>query len=228
MISEERKARNRQRIIEVSTRLFTSQGIPMTTIAQIAAEADVVDRTVLNIFGSKNNLVLEAVVTISNRQLKMLREAAATPEYEALSGLEQTMFILRRRGEALRTEPELLLLLSEVKVRVSRSCQNSAIIERYMENIQAIRSIAERSLDKGLRDGSLYAGIDKKQALSVIVHAFRAVLQQLAQVKLNPAFNRLIDVEEELETQYSVIRAILAGHAPGGANLRNEQGEIEL
>lgn len=227
MISEERKEFNRQKIIEVSTRLFTSQGIPMTTIAQIAKEAGVVDRTVLNIFGSKNNLVLEAVVFLSDSQLGTLHEAASTPEYEALSGLEQILFMLKARGSILQTKPELLLLLSEVKVWVSRSYHDSAIVERYMENTKVIRSIADRSLDKGLRDGSLNPAIDKKQALSIIVHTFRAVLQQLAQVKLNPAFNRLVDVEEELQIQYSIIRAGLESHPTACMNAENEQGEME-
>lgn len=215
MTSEERKEANRRRIIEVSTRLFILQGIPMTTIAQIAKESGVVCRTVLNIFGTKGNLVLEDMSYISKEILLHLRNAASSPEYQALSGLEQIFHVLIIRGEVLRSRPDILLLLSEVKVWVARSYHDEPVSRIYMDNVDSLYRIMGASLDKGFRDGSINPAVAREQALSILVPSFRAVIQQLAQVRMNPEFNKYVDVEEQLRIQLSIIRAGLENHEPG-------------
>lgn len=215
MTSEERREFNRKRIIEVSTRLFILQGIPMTTIAQIARESGVVDRTVLNIFRTKNNLVLEDMAFISDGILDYLHGVTSSPEYQALSGLEQVFRVLNIRGEVLKSRPDILLLVSEVKVWVARSYHNQRVVEAYLDNMDSLYRIMGASLDKGSRDGSINPAVTKEQVLSILVPSFRAVIQQLAQVKINPRFNKLVNVEEQLQIQLSIIRAGLENHEYG-------------
>jgi AcrR family transcriptional regulator len=56
-------AENRERVLEVARRLFVEQGFAGTSIAQIAAAAGVSAPTVFAGFGSKVNLLKEAVDT---------------------------------------------------------------------------------------------------------------------------------------------------------------------
>ncbi|MCI2056381.1 MAG: TetR/AcrR family transcriptional regulator [Oscillibacter sp.] len=225
MTSEERKDVNRQRIIEVSTKLFILQGIPMTTIAQIARESGVVYRTVLNIFGTKNNLVLEDMAFISSKILDHLRKVISAPEYQALSGMEQIFRVLNIRGEVLRRRPDILLLVSEVKVWVARSYHDQQVVNVYMDNVESLYQIMGASLEKGFGDGSINPAVVKEQALSILVPSFRAVIQQLAQVKINPEFNKDVDVDEQLEIQLSIIRAGLASHKSPGSDDKKAGGQ---
>lgn len=225
MTSEERKEINRQRIIAVSTRLFVLQGIPNTTIAQIAKEANVVSRTVLNIFGTKNNLILADMVAISDQVLNHLHGVATSPEYRALSGLEQIFVVLNIRGDVLRRRPDVLLLVSEVKVWVARSCHEERVAKVYMDNVSALYRIMGASLEKGIRDGSINPAVVKEQALPVLVSSFRAAIQQLAQIKMNPAFHKQVDVEGQLQIQLAILRAGLANQKKTKPNTQNSGGQ---
>lgn len=212
MISEERKELNRQRIIDVSTELFVRQGIAMTTLAQIARESNVVCRTVSNIFGSKGNLVLEDLRSILQKMMNRLYRVVATPEYGTLTGLEQILCILRTRGALLMTRPAILLLLNEIKVWAARSYHDGQVVKVYTDNLKSLYRMLGDALDKGHSDGSINPVIEKKQALSILGPAFRAVIQQLALAKINPEFSRVLDVEEELEIQLSMVRDGLRNH----------------
>ena len=212
MSTEVIREANRQRIIDVSTELFITQGIPMTFISQIAKKAGVVDRTVLNIFGTKQNLVLECMVHLSDKILDVLSERTSTQEYKSLCGLEQIMYLLKIRGEILLHRPDILLLVSEAKVWIARSIHDSKVVRKYLENVECLYKFTELSLKKGISDGSINPAVDTEQVLSIVVPCFRAVIQQLAQVKLNPEFTKEIDVESQLQIQYKVIRMGLMNH----------------
>ena len=212
MIAEERKELNRQRIIDASTKLFIRQGITATTLAQIAKESNVVCRTVSNIFGNKSNLVLEDMCHISQGIMEHINDVISESEYKALTGLEQILCISRIRGEILTERPDILLLVSEVKVWVARSNHDEKTVRLYMDNLECLYRITKNALDKGMQDGSINPAVNPSQALSMIVPSFRAVIQQLAQVKMNPIFCKVVDVKEQLQIQLSVLRAGLEDH----------------
>lgn len=212
MTSEIVRETNRKHIIEVSTELFITQGIPVTSIRQIAKKAGVVERTVLNIFGTKQNLVLECMVHMSEQILTELGELTASPEYKSLCGLEQAMYLLKMRGEILMHRPDILLLVSEAKVWVARGIYDKRAVGKYMENVEFLSSITEKALNKGIADGSIDSAINIQYALSILVHSFRAVIQQLAQVILNPEFSKAVDVEKQLQIQYEIMRDGLKNH----------------
>jgi AcrR family transcriptional regulator len=58
-LRESKKARTRQAISDVATRLFAEHGFEQVTVAQIAAAADVSVKTVFNYFGSKEELFFD-------------------------------------------------------------------------------------------------------------------------------------------------------------------------
>ena len=228
MLSEERKERNRQQIIRVSTSLFIKQGIETTTLAQIAKESGVVCRTVSNIFGSKSSLVLEDLRYILQKIMERLDRMIVTPEYQALSGLEQIMRTLRLRGELVEDRPEILLLISEIKVWIARGCHDERVLQVYMENLDGIYRITSDALTKGLQDGSVNPRIQQKQALSMLVSSFRAVIQQLAQVKMNPSFDKMVDASEQLKMQLELIQMGLSYHENSAKRTQQEDAQHEF
>lgn len=205
MIPEERREQNRLKILEVSTVLFIKQGVLTTTIAQIAKAAHVVDKTVLNIFGTKDSLVAAVMVRLSQTMISHLEEQISQKEYLALNGLAQIMFLQTERARILQNNPEQLLLLSEVKVMAARDVAGKEITQNYMENLTYLYRIFEAALDRGIRDGSIRADLEKDSILSMLVPTFRAFLQQLAQVKLNREFSRLVQAEKELQMYLNAI-----------------------
>jgi hypothetical protein len=58
-LRERKKARTRQAISDVATRLFVERGFDAVTVADVAEAADVSVKTVFNHFGSKEELFLD-------------------------------------------------------------------------------------------------------------------------------------------------------------------------
>ena len=216
MSTEVIREANRQRILDASTGLFIPQGIPMTLISQIAEKAGVVDRTVQKFLGSKQNLVLECMNYLSNKALDKFREVTSATKYKSPCGLEQIIYLLRRRGEILQQSPDILLM-SEIKVWIARVIHDSIAVCKYMDNMECLYSFTESSLKKGIADGSINPEVDTEQFFWTVVPCFRAVIQQLAQVKLNLEFCKKIDIAKQLQIQYNA-SPLNSKNAEGNSN----------
>ncbi len=210
MVSQERREFNRREILTASIKLFALQGIAATTISQIAKAAHVVDRTVLNIFGSKDNLLLEVMTGLSGLLSGRLENLIASERYRTAVGLEQVMLLQRERAAILLQEPEMLLLLSEMKIWAARTHAENELVQRYTNDVHYMESIFCSALETGIRDGSIRGELNIPAALSILVTAYRAVLQQLAQNQIERETSTPVPVETELELYLKIHRLALS------------------
>lgn len=86
-LRERKKQQTRQRIAEAAMGLFVAQGFDETTVAQIAAEADVAVKTVFNYFPAKEDLFFDRPDEVETQW----REAVADrrPDESVLAGLRR-------------------------------------------------------------------------------------------------------------------------------------------
>ncbi|RCV50905.1 TetR/AcrR family transcriptional regulator [Marinitenerispora sediminis] len=105
---ERKKRETRTRIVMAAIRLFEEQGYEQTTVAQIAAAADVDPKTFFNYFGSKD----EVLFVDAERDLDVMFEAIARRRPEEGPGevLARTVqeYAAHRRPKVPRREPEEL------------------------------------------------------------------------------------------------------------------------
>ncbi|GAA2280287.1 hypothetical protein GCM10010149_25410 [Nonomuraea roseoviolacea subsp. roseoviolacea] len=83
-IRERKKQRTRRALIEAALRLFAEKGYEETTLAEIAAEADVSTRTFFSYFASKEDVLLHDIQTRMERTIAIV--ATHAPD-EPLSDL---------------------------------------------------------------------------------------------------------------------------------------------
>lgn len=76
-LRERKKIQRREDIVQSAMQLFAEQGYDETTIADIAAKADVAPRTVLIYFSTKEDIAMAPVVEIAERLVLEIRERAA-------------------------------------------------------------------------------------------------------------------------------------------------------
>lgn len=76
-LTERKMRRTRQAIAEAARRLFTAHGFDQVSVAQIAAETEVAEKTVYNHFPTKADLVFDADDTVLEQLLAAVRERAA-------------------------------------------------------------------------------------------------------------------------------------------------------
>lgn len=84
-LTERKTRRTRQAIAGAARRLFTERGFDQVSVAQVAAEAEVAEKTVYNHFPTKADLVFDAGDTVLEQLLAAVRERA--PDRSALAAV---------------------------------------------------------------------------------------------------------------------------------------------
>lgn len=97
-LRELQKEQRRRVITQVAMDLFTRQGYQQTTIEQIARTANVSAPTVFNYFGTKQEIILEALKSADQRALRQIKQQVAgmTDPVEVLCTMEKiiTEFVM--------------------------------------------------------------------------------------------------------------------------------------
>jgi AcrR family transcriptional regulator len=75
-LRERKKQQTRQLIAEIARRRFAERGFERVTVAQIAREADVSEKTVFNYFATKEDLVYWRLESFEQELLDTIRERA--------------------------------------------------------------------------------------------------------------------------------------------------------
>ena len=93
-LRERKKERTRQLIADTARRLFGERGFEAVTVAEIAREADVAEKTVFNYFPTKEDLFYSRLEAFEEELLTAIRERE--PGRSALDAFEA--FVLQARG----------------------------------------------------------------------------------------------------------------------------------
>jgi AcrR family transcriptional regulator len=121
-LRERKKQRTRDHIVAAAFRLFAERGYAETTLADIAAAADIAPRTFFAYFPSKEALLF----CDAERDLRSLQEALdARPE--GATAIERTREWIAGRLEHWASDPD-----AEVRKRLVREVEALAAQERYV------------------------------------------------------------------------------------------------
>ena len=140
-LRERKKERTRQLIADTARRLFAERGFEAVTVAEIAREADVAEKTVFNYFPTKEDLFYSRLEAFEEELLAAIRERE--PGKSALEAFAD--FILEARGvlafdssrdpeatEQLRT---ITRVITESPALLARERQ---VFARYAESLAAL------------------------------------------------------------------------------------------
>ncbi|WP_043638536.1 TetR/AcrR family transcriptional regulator [Nonomuraea candida] len=184
-LRERKKQRTRQALIEGALRLFSEKGFEETTLAEIAAEADVSTRTFFSYFASKEEVVFYdtgsrldlAVETLAGRRpgepvTGLLMRLVEESLRQAASYQNLTFEHAELRMRLVLTEPALqaraLLLLFDSQLKLSK-----ALHEAYAGELSPVEASAAVGALVGAIKVSVIANLERDRSLDEILTTAR-------------------------------------------------------
>jgi AcrR family transcriptional regulator len=140
-LRERKKERTRQLIADTARRLFAERGFDAVTVAEIAREADVAEKTVFNYFATKEDLFYSRLEAFEDEMLAAIRERE--PGKTALDAFAD--FLLQPRGVLAfgdSRDPEASEQLRTITRVITSSpallARERQVFARYTESLGAL------------------------------------------------------------------------------------------
>jgi AcrR family transcriptional regulator len=142
-LRERKKQQTRELIAETALDLFCERGFNGVTVAEIAREAEVAEKTVFNYFPTKEDLVYWRLETFEDELLETVR--SREPGESVLAAFSR--FVLKRRGLLADQDPaaakRLVALTRMITASPALLTRERQIFERYTASLAGL--IAEET-----------------------------------------------------------------------------------
>jgi AcrR family transcriptional regulator len=166
-LRERKKQQTRELIAETARRLFTDRGFERVSVAEIAREADVSEKTVFNYFPTKEDLVYWRLESFEDELLQTIRERDAGESVLAAFG----RFVRQPRGMLGHFDPQtrerLAALTRMIVESPSLLGREQQIFEGYTASLAAL--IAEET-------GAGAAGVEPWVAANAMMGVHRRLI----------------------------------------------------
>ena len=137
-LRERKKQQTREAIAETARRLFSERGFERVTVAEIARDAHVAEKTVFNYFPTKEDLVYWRMESFEEELLGTIRERP--PGESVLAAFER--FVRQPRGLLATSDPEARERLEAITRMITDSpallAREEQIYGRYTTSLAAM------------------------------------------------------------------------------------------
>jgi len=203
-LRERKKQQTRQLIADSARRLFAERGFDGVTVAEVAREADVAEKTVYNYFPTKEDLFYSRLEDFEAKLLAAIRER---PHGETILGAFRG-YLLEQRGvlamrapggdrEATRQIRTVTRVITESPALLARERQ---VFARYTASLAAL--IAEET-------GAAPDDVEPWAVANALLGIHRALIDYVRRRTLAGA--RAAVVAREVRTQAERVFAVLEG-----------------
>jgi AcrR family transcriptional regulator len=189
-LRETKKLRTRQEIADRAMQLFAQRGFDRVTVAEVAAAADVSEKTVYNYFPTKEDLFFDEVPA---------REAALVAAIRGRRQDESVLAALRRlqAGECPRLcSPGFATFARIIEESDALKAKELEVMSRF---VQVLTDALQTELGVGERDARIAAGL----LVSVHRQLFRAARKQALLGKHGPSAARRL--RADLDRAYHLL-----------------------
>lgn len=141
-LRERKKQRTREHIAATARRLFAERGFERVTVAEVAREAEVAEKTVFNYFPTKEDLFYSRLESFEEELLGAIRDRAAgktvVAAFEAFLLTPRGVLARRDAGEHDAALEELRTVTRVITQSPALLAREQRIFERYTASLGAL------------------------------------------------------------------------------------------
>ncbi len=167
-LRERKKTQTRQRIADTARRLFLERGFEAVTVAEVAREAEVAEKTVFNYFPAKEDLFYGRLEAFEEELLAAIRERK--PGESLIAAFRE--FVLKRRGilqleDDEQATEQLRALNRVITGSPALLAREREVFDRYTDSLAELIAKETRS-----REGS----IEPRVVASALIDVHRLLI----------------------------------------------------
>jgi AcrR family transcriptional regulator len=141
-LRERKKQQTRQLIADTAHRLFLERGFDAVTVAEVAREADVAEKTVFNYFPTKEDLFYSRLESFEAELLDAIRGRKPGETVVAAFGrfvLQERGLLARKRGSEARAAAETLRAITRtITESPALLAREQQVFARYTSSLAAV------------------------------------------------------------------------------------------
>ena len=174
------KAARRRSIIDNGFEMFSSRGIDLVSIDEIAGACSVTRATIYRYYPSKLDLVIEIGAVKWKEYFAEISARYPKGATDALSAWEHLGLIIDCFIDLYREKRELLRFNQYFNLFVKSANATDEQMRSYVGAIGLLRGAFERMYDKALRDGTVRTDMTAERMFSALLHIMLAAVTRYA------------------------------------------------
>lgn len=155
MSLSELRSRNVDRVVETALESFIKIGIERTRVIDVAAKADLTERSIYRYFATKTDLVRASLILCWTQNVSKVRGRWEEIESTYEKGSDRVFEILMTYAELFVNSKNLLVFVQEAEVYLYRHNLNGSIPGIPVATDNFVDIPLAKAIEKGLEDGSI-------------------------------------------------------------------------
>jgi|GEM_PF-2601435 len=174
------KASNMEHLIDAAMTLFLDKGISEVSLGMVADACSLTRRTVINHFGTKENLIKIATDKLFESVKVDMVKRLESDNYKNMTGLEQIRFYIDCWRKCLFDNPRLFLLFKELETHLAVVVNDVPAQRNYFLRFNYLDDYVKNALERGLDDGTVRGDLDLERARNLLTNTYMALLQRFS------------------------------------------------
>lgn len=204
LITKQELEKRKKRILRVAFDLFCKHGIEKAALAEIARTSMVSENSIYRYYGTKTNLLLEALAYKWNAMLDYGMNFLNKQGFQAQSGHRQVELLIDGMWNFCQKFPGYIMCSTEAMNYLMRNGETHRLNDIFGIIIQRSKKAFITAIEKGHHDGTIQTHLDKEQLFWLIYGTIRSSTTRTI------LFQRLLgDQNPWQEEQFQLLKATL-------------------
>lgn len=173
------KQNNISAAVEAGCELFQDKGIDSVKMTEIARKAKIGIASLYRYFDTKEKLVIACAVKMWEEVIGEILPNYQSEEFASLNGFERIEHIFRVYRILCNKYKDFVKFVAVFDSYCLNNKVEPSKLADYEQIITTLYRFFSDAFDRGVQDGSIRQGIDKKQFYLTCNHALMAVVQKL-------------------------------------------------